>query len=99
MTKVIEVRPFEGDIGTVLSGGGVRPPKVERIDRSKMMRYERMSPPRCEGVVGDATYRWRYKSGRDDKCERQSIYIVDGVNYCSLHAGAELVKRGVGGWK
>lgn len=74
-------------------------PIVERIDRSRLMRVERKSPPQCHGVIVDSTYRFRYRSGRDDKCERHSVYTVDGVPYCSLHAGTELVARGLKRWR
>lgn len=48
--------------------------------------------PRCEATVSEMTRRWRTRSGRDDRCDFNARYCVDGRNLCIRHAGMVLVE-------
>jgi hypothetical protein len=49
--------------------------------------------PRCSAIVSEMTRRWRTFAGKDDQCERNARYMVEGQPYCKLHAGEILLEE------
>lgn len=82
-------------------GSMVHLPHVERIDRrAEWKAYGTTSEiSMCRGIVTDAVYRWRYREGRGEHCERQANIRIDGEPYCTLHGGLELIERGLRQWQ